>query len=145
MAKKKKYAEPVEQARKIIKSKMITWQESEEAKRRAEEARLQAIAQKQAEEAALASAEEAAKAGNQAEAEAIIAEPVAAPVVILPPSAPKAKTTIQTRWDFRITNAALIPREYMAPDLVKIGGVIRAGKGSITIPGIEAFQKKVIS
>lgn len=143
VAKKNKYAEPIIEARKVIKSKMGAWQTEQESKRKAEEARLQAEAQKRAEDEALAAAAEAQKNGDKAEAEAIIAAPIVAPIVVLPSFAPKSKTTIQTRWDFRIVNAALIPREYLSPDTVKIGGVIRATKGSISIPGVEAFEKKV--
>jgi len=143
VAKKNKYVEPIIAARKIIKGKMGAWNTEQEIKRKNEEARLQAEAQKQAEDEALAAAAEAQQSGNKAEAEAILAAPVAAPIVVLPSFAPKSKTTIQTHWDFRITNAALIPREYMAPDTVKIGGVIRSMKGTISIPGVEAFEKKV--
>jgi len=35
----------------------------------------------------------------------------------------------------------LIPREYLIPDEVKIGGVVRATKGSIQIPGIEIYSE----
>jgi hypothetical protein len=138
-----KHLEPVQQARKIIKSKMSEWQEAEEKRRCEEEARLQAEANKLAEEQALKAAEEAQKAGDTAQAEAILAAPVSAPPLVLPSAAPKVKTVIQTRWTFRIVDVKLIPREYLIPDTNKIGAVVRATKGGVKIPGVEAFSQRV--
>jgi hypothetical protein len=49
------------------------------------------------------------------------------------------------QWKFRITNAALIPKEYMVPDEVKIGGVVRALKDQCHIAGIEVYSVDSIS
>jgi len=51
---------------------------------------------------------------------------------------------MQKVWKFRVTNEALIPREYMTPDMVKIGGVARATKGSIQIPGVEIYSEDIV-
>lgn len=48
----------------------------------------------------------------------------------------------QTHWKFRIVDESLLPREYLMPDTGKIGGVIRAAKGTVTIPGVEAYAEK---
>lgn len=143
VAKKNKYAEPIDQARKIIKAKMVVWQEAEEEKRRAEERRLQEIARKKAEEEALQAAQDAQQAGDTASAEAILSAPVEAPAVVLPKAAPKIMTSIRTIWKARIVKPNLIPREYLTPDEMKINGVARATKGTVKIPGVEFYQQKV--
>lgn len=138
-----KHLEPIQEARRLIKQKMSAWQELEDQKRREEEARLQAEANKRAEEEALKAADEAQKAGDTATAEAILSAPVEAPPVVLPKSTPQAKTVIRTTWSYRIVNANLLPREYLIPDTVKLGGMARATKGSVKVPGVEFFQQKV--
>lgn len=143
VAKKNKYAEPIDQARRIIKGKMVVWSDAEEEKRRAEERRLQEIAQKKAEDEAIQAAQDAQKAGNAAEAEAIMSAPIEAAPVVLPKAAPKIMTSIRTVWKARIVNSNLIPREYLTPDEMKINGVARATKGTVKIPGVEFYQQKV--
>ena len=139
----KKHLEPVQQARKIVKGKMSVWQDAEEKKRREQEAKLQAEARKRAEDEAIAQAQEAQKEGNSEAAEAILATPVEVAPVVLPSSAPKAKTIIRTLWAFRVVNPKLVPDEYKMLDMVKIGGVVRATRGSVKINGVETYEKKV--
>lgn len=143
VAKKKLYAEPIAEARKIAKGKLIAYDEKRESERKFEEARLRAEAQKRAEDEALAKAAMAEEYGDTKGAEAIISAPVVAAPVSLAQDYPKAKTTVQTRWTYKIVNPAMIPREYLIPDETKIGGVIRATKGAVQIPGVEAVQVKV--
>ena len=52
--------------------------------------------------------------------------------------------TLRKNWSFRVTNPDLIPREYLMPDLVKIGGVVRALKNQCRIPGIEVYEEDTI-
>lgn len=141
VAEKKKHSEPIIEARKIAKQKMAAYQEAEEQARRAEEARLREIERKRAEDEALRQAAEAENSGDMATAEAIIQAPVEVAPVVLPKAVPKAATTIRKAYKFRVTNAALIPREYLTPDLTKIGGVVRATQGTVAIPGIEIYSE----
>ena len=141
VAKKKVYAEPNAAAYRIAKTKLIALDDRQKAEAEAAAAQARIKAKKDAEDAALARAAEAEEYGDDAGAAAIIN----APVIVEPVkayAAPKTATVFQTRWKFKITNAALIPREYLIPDETKIGGVIRATKGSITIPGVEAFSER---
>ncbi len=143
VAKKKKYAEPIEEARKIVKGKMIAWATEQEVIRQAEETRLRAEAQKSAETEALARAAAMESAGQSEEAQAIISEPVVAAPVRLAASVPKASTTTRTVWDYEITDKSKIPADYLMVDNVKLGGVVRATKGAINIPGVRVFSRKV--
>lgn len=141
VGKKKLYAEPIAQARTIAKGKLIAWADAERVRAEQEAAIARAKAKQQAEDEALARAERAAEFGDDKTADAIMAAPVVVePVKVAAPV--KMATVMQTRWKYKITNAALIPREYLVPDETKIGGVIRATKGAVAIPGVEAFQER---
>lgn len=140
-AKKKLYAEPITQARAIAKGKLIAWSDAQRAIAEQEAAIARAKAKQQAEDEALARAARAAEFGDDKTADAIMSAPVVMePVKVAAPA--KMATVMQTRWKYRIVSAALIPREYLVPDETKIGGVIRATKGAVTIPGVEAFQER---
>jgi hypothetical protein len=143
--KRAKYLEPLETAYKSVKRLMSDYDAEQERIRKAEEARLQAIAQKEEEERCLQEAILAEQSGNKEEAEAIIETPVQAAPVVVPKSVPKMAggPVYRTIWKFRIKNAALIPKEYLIPDDIKIGGVVRAMKSATSIPGIEAYEERV--
>jgi len=61
-------------------------------------------------------------------------------------SAPKVKG-ISTRkvWKFEVINQGMIPAEYLVPDTVAIGGVVRALKNKTNIPGIRVFAEDTMS
>ncbi len=134
----------------------------EEARRKAELERLEA--ERKAEEERILQAAQAAelagetdKAGEllesavnfgeavKQEAAAIQAEPVYVAPVVIPKSVPKMQggPVYQERWDYEIIDVNLIPRQYMQPNTVAIGGVVRSLKGQTNIPGIKAFSKRV--
>ncbi len=136
------HLEGIDEARLIYRKNLDSWDKKQEEVRRAEEARLQAIARKQAEERALAEAVLAESSGDKEGATAILEAPVEYAPVILQKQTPKTQTVLQTRWKFRVVNAALIPREYLAVDDVKIGQVVRALKDATNIAGIQAYSER---
>lgn len=149
----KKADAPLTEAEGVIKRAMVTWEAEQERIRQAEQRRLAEEARQAEETRRLAEAaaleREAMATGDAAllaEAEDIIAEPVMAPVVILPPATPKvAGISYREQWDYEVTNDALIPREFLVRDDKKIAGVVRAMKGATKIPGIRAFSRKVVA
>jgi len=154
VAQKAKYYVPLESAQKSVKQLMSAYDQAQEAIRRAEEARLAEINRKAAEEQALLdaiAAEEEAKRNGATkeeaaqEAAAIIDTPVYVPPVVVPKSVPKMQggPVYRSIWKFRITNPGLIPRQYMTPNEVAIGGVVRSLKGQTSIPGIEVYEERV--
>lgn len=154
VAKKAKYYNPVDGAVRAAKGLMSKWDAEQEAIRQAEERRLAEIARKQAEEQALMdaiAAEEEAKRNGETKEEAakesaaIMAEPVYVPPVVVAKTVPKVAggPVYRTVTKFRIVNEALIPRAYLVPDMVKIGGVVRALKLQHGIPGVEAYEERV--
>lgn len=140
--KKKQYAEPIAQARVVVKAKMNTWAEAQERLRREEEDRQRAAEKKRAEDEALRKAEEAEKSGDKKAAEEILSAPVETAPVVIPKSVPKVSTVLRTVWDFRL-DATKLPREYLMPDTQKIGQIVRAMKDKTNIPGVEVFSRKV--
>jgi hypothetical protein len=67
----------------------------------------------------------------------------AAPIV---PEAPRASgLSLTETWKFSIVDASLIPREYLVPDEIKIGRIVRAMKGETKIPGVRIYSEKSVS
>jgi DNA-binding PadR family transcriptional regulator len=132
----------------------------EEAARKAELNRLEVV-RKAEEDRLIAAATAAEAAGDRQRAEditaaaiamtqeakqeaaAIQAEPVYIPPVILPKETPKVQgMSFRTIWKYRIDNESLIPRQYLIPDEKKIGAVIRANQGKISIPGVTPYEER---
>ena len=143
IAERDRHLKPLTEAKTTTKRLMVSYDQAQEQKRREEEARLREEARRIEEEAKLAAALEAEAAGELAEADAIMQEEVYVPPVIVKKETPKVTgIRFQTTWRWRITDAGKIPREFMLPDSVKIGQVVRAMKGSTNIPGIEAYPER---
>jgi len=142
VAEEKRHEEPLIEAEKIVRRLMVAYRQREEANRLRREAELREIARRQEDEAKLAAALEAEARGEKEEAAAILEEEVYSPPIILTPEVPKAKSVrFSTTWTFRIIDVNKIPREYMLPDMVKIGFEARSKKGDTRIPGIEVYPR----
>lgn len=157
VAKRAEVWDPLEKAKRYLAGCIGGYDQEMERRRREEQARLDgeqrereaaeaARLRKEAEDRQLAEAEAALEIGDADLAEAIVSAPTLvelpppAPVIVPSSIAPVSGASTRTTWKFRIVNAALIPREYLAVDEVKIGGVVRAMKGETKIPGVEAFE-----
>ena len=137
---------PLAEAEAYIKPLISAYNTEQEKIRLAEEERLREIARKEEEERILREAINAVNHGNQEEAEAIILAPIQAPPIVVPKTVPKVQgVSFSKIWKFRIVDANKIPREYLCPDEVKIGGVVRATKGTIQISGIEIYPEDSVS
>jgi len=139
VAAKKRHEEPMAQAEAIVKPKIGIYLAEEERKRREVERKAQ-------EEAQLAAAELAESEGALDQVDGILNGAVSVPPVIVPTAAPKVNgISFRQTWKFRITDLSQIPREYLMPDLVKIGGVVRALKGSTKIPGVTVYADDTVA
>lgn len=96
--------------------------------------------QKQEELAAKAKAEQDAIIDKAAAEEAKLE-----PVVVVPEKAKFEDTGIRHNWKFRVVDAAAVPPEYKVVDEVKVGRVVRAASGQISIPGIEIYDEPTIT
>ena len=154
VAKRDGFLDPLKEAKTSVKSLMGQYEAAQERIRQEEQRCLAEIARKAEEERllmeAIAAEEEAQRNGATKEeaaqeAAAIMAEPVYVPPVVVPKAVPKLAggPIFQTRWDFEVINEALIPRQYLAVDLVKIRQIVTALKSQANIPGIRAFEKRV--
>jgi len=115
-----------------------------------EEARAQAAAEeaarKQAEAERARTVKKLESNGQAAEAKRVERQPlVVAPVVASVERPTLDRINLTERWGFRVVDAALIPREWLIPDLVKIGKVVRALKGETRIPGIVTYAESGVS
>jgi hypothetical protein len=145
-AQKTRAEAPLIEAENIIKPALNAYDSEQERIRRAEEMRLQEIARKQEEDRRLAEAAEIEKAGDKKLAEEILSAPVEVAPVIVAKAVPKLEGVYFTeRWTFRIVNPAIIPREFLAVDTVKIGQYARAMKSAGRIPGVEIYSEKSVS
>jgi DNA repair ATPase RecN len=144
VAQKKKIYEPLENVSKHVKRVMSDYDAEQERIRKAEESRLQEIARKEEEERKLAEAIAAEQSGDKQEAEAIINEEIYVAPVVVKKEVPKVQgMSFRTIWKFRIIDEKKIPREYLTPDSVKIGGVVRSLKKATNIPGVQVYEERV--
>lgn len=60
----------------------------------------------------------------------------------LPPKADGITT--RENWKFRITDASLVPREYLSVDEKKVGAAVKLSKGDTKIPGIEVYREDTV-
>ena len=61
-------------------------------------------------------------------------------------TAPKVKgISTRKKWSFEIVDVDKIPREYLVPNEVAIGGVVRALKGATNIPGVRVVSTDIMS
>lgn len=138
----RKMVDPLKAVVSAIDGELRAWDREQERRRQEREREAQLAAQRQAEEDRLAEAAEAERRGDQATADALIASPVAAPPVVLPTETTKVAGLSKAKiWKFRITNAALLPREYLIPDEVAIGKVVKALKDKAVIPGVQVYSE----
>jgi hypothetical protein len=145
IAQHKKIDDPLAANERTVKQAMESYDAIQERKRREEEARLREIARKEEEERRLAEAVMAEQEGDQETAEVIMEEPVYVPPVVVPKSVPKVAggPVFRTIWKARVINENMIPREYMAPDMVKLNKMASAMKGALKIPGVEFYSERV--
>jgi hypothetical protein len=161
---KKAADKPLADAETHVKGEMSRYYVAQEkAKREAEE-----VARKAAEEARKAEEERRRKememlaeaaalenAGKTEAAEKIMMDMAKAVDAVVekilpdsspPPPLPKAEgTAIREIWKFRIADPAIIPREYLLIDEIKIGKVVRAMKGETRIAGVEVYAEKEVA
>lgn len=119
------YEETCEETEKIVKQKMVAYQNEQEKKRREELAKIEAKVEKGTMKMETA----IKKIENVQEVQTSVQGSTGA---------------ISTRIlkKVRIADESLLPREYLIPDLKKIEAVAKAG---VEIPGVEVYEEKSIA
>lgn len=146
-----------------VKHALLAWETEQEAVRRAEEQRLQALAQAEAEakvlEAAAAMERDGVAAGDAEmvqEAQDLLAQPIEAPVISVAKLTPKVQGVVfrdaykaHPDIDVRKLAAAVAdgtaPVTFLLPNMTAINQWARATQGSQTIPGIRVFNDRQIA
>ncbi len=133
---------PLQEIYDSISSKTVKYETKKEEDARKQQAIDDEKERKRLEDEQVKEAEKLQSQGKEDEAESVISQPVhvaPAPLKL----APKVKGLSYTaRWKFRIVNPSLIPRDYLMPDLVKIGQIAKAMKGKADIKGVEVYEYK---
>ena len=131
----------------IIKRELLSWQQKQEQIRRAEEARLAEIQRKEAEKLA-ERAHKAEETGKVEKAEELRQQAqekeMFTPTVTSTVEKIKGIST-RTYWRYRVTNEALIPRDYLIPNHEKLADIAEATKGTLKVEGIEFYSEEGLS
>ena len=156
IAQKKKVEEPLVIAESWLNGQITHYKIEQDRILKEEEERLRQKAveeemarRKLEEDQRLAEAAALETMGAKDQAEQIMAEILQvneAPVIVQTPQVAISRVELkgmamQTNWKFEIISEGLIPREYLTPDLTKIGGVVRALKDKTNIPGVRVYPE----
>ncbi|MCK4423648.1 MAG: hypothetical protein KAV18_06215 [Candidatus Omnitrophica bacterium] len=132
--------EPYKTAKKSVGILMLKYEDEQkrieaEIQRKADEA-----ARKIAEDEQVAAAAAAEAEGDTETAEMILDQPtVAAPVQVEKETFNRGKNAgISKHYYADVTNLALVPKEYLIPDMVALNGIARAQKENMKISGVVA-------
>lgn len=153
---------PLVEAEVIIKRSLLAYETEQERIRQAEERRLQAEADRQAEAIALAGAAalemEANRTGNAEmlqEAHDILSQPTEAPVVVVASSLPKVQGVVyRDNWrafttDLRLLAGAVadgsVAANLITPNLTALNQMARATQGGVKVPGVKFFNDRQIA
>jgi len=134
------FVNPLKEAAKIVDGKAYQWKRAEDEKARAEAERKRQEERKRIEEERLRQAEELEKAGAHTIADAVMAAPIEVEHIEAATVAPVAGVSYRENWQFEISDASAIPRDYLTPDVQKIGKMVKALKGTTNIPGVRVFD-----
>ena len=149
--KRKSYLEPVMEAEKVVKGKIIVYTDEMEEKRREEQRRLELKA-KAEEDRKRKELEERAKKwaakGKEEKAEELQeqAEDVHVEAPVIAPAIEKAKNvSISEHWYADKIDVSLLPVEYLLANVTAINKTGQATKGMAKIPGVVFKCKKILS
>ncbi len=156
LAARDKHAEPLELVEKLIKSKMVEYQEEAEAQRKVEEERLRLEAKKAEEEDIQKRAEDLIKNGRPEDALILLeGEPTATSGIIVPTSVPKVKGIVNKDLHQVVVTDLLalvkavaqgeFPLDFIEANMVKINAHARAFGKNFKVPGCELKTTKGIA
>lgn len=148
------HAKPIADAEAVLKQKLVAFQIDQEARAAEERKRLQAIADKAAEDQAVAMAATLEAAGEKAEAEALLSEPITAAAVAAPVVATVAGVSFRAKWDGEVEDlmalvksvaAGSAPISLLTVDKTALRKYAEATKGAVPIVGVKWTKSLVAS
>jgi hypothetical protein len=137
-----------------LKQHVIVWDQEQERIRLAEQRRLEEKARKRAEEEQIAAALQAEAEGDAETAQAIIAEPVYVPPVVVPrePVQKSRLTAGRENWNAQVTDLMALVRavaagtasiNYLEANMTALNQIARAQKSTMSVPGVKAVMTRV--
>lgn len=110
------HTKPVQDAERIIKAKLFTWNQEQDEIRRKEQERLNAEAVRKAEDERLRRAAALEVAGKPVAAMAELDKPIKPAAVILPAAKIETETRLTGYWSYEVAEPSGVKREYCKPD-----------------------------
>jgi len=174
LAQKRKFTDPLIEATKTVKGKILTFSNEKERLDRIEQARLQKLAQEKADaeaaEAARLAKEETARRQEAALAEAAQLEsqgeghladivlqtaadeaaftpepmPVFVAPVVLQTSAKPSGIALPKVWKWEIVDESQLERQYLMPNTQSIGSAVKSQKGMAKIRGVRIWSENEV-
>ena len=138
---KKRLDDPLARREIEMKQEIAGWVLKVKAQERKAQIEAEQRAAKDAEKAREREAEALRKAGNAAEARQLEKQPIIVSPIVSRVQTPKIASYLREDWKFRIVDVNAIPREFMIPDMLKIGKLVRAMKSETRISGIEVYSE----
>lgn len=151
VAKRKEIETPLEDAERKIKSAILRFQQDMEMERRRLQAEADAKARAEEDkkrkelESRAQKAEEKGKEEKADELRAKAESVVVVPQIIAPQVTKTKGVSMMDVWKYKINDINAVPREYMMLNESMVSKVVKATKGGIKIPGIEAYNEPTIS
>ncbi len=141
---------PLDDARRIVEAKALAYEDAARRAAEEEQRRLAALAQKAEEERLIAEAIAADAAGDAELAEAIVSEPVSAPVVHVAPAVAKvAGVSSRGVWKAEVTDKLALVRfvaanpswlHLLEAEMSALNGLAKSQKGQLQIPGVRCVE-----
>ncbi len=142
VAQKKKHLDPLAAVEKLIKSKLSTYDREQEAKRQAEQDRLNREAEEKAEKER---AREAKKLKGAAKKE-LLAKPIEYDEVEVESTTPKLTgVTYKDKWGWEITDLSKVPRKFLKIDTVKLNRFATTFKDEAKAAGVKFTKSRTTS
>lgn len=144
LSQEKRAKKPFEDFLSVATPATVAWIEEQERKRLELQRKLEEEQRRIEEEARLAEAVNLEERGETELAEQVLSEPQPLPPPVVESFTPKvAGLSTRKEWDFQITDAGKIKREFLMADEVKIRKTVRAlgSKSAELIGGIRVFER----
>jgi hypothetical protein len=152
---KNSHIKPREEAERIAKKKIASYEEQLERERRVEEARLQEEARVREEERRMQEALDMESDGDRKGAEQLLSEPIEPMPVRVAPSTPKvAGISFREEWKFELGSIVEVAKHVaahpedaclLALNTTAVGQMVRARKSAFKVPGIRAYMEKNVA
>ena len=147
VANEKTFTDRLDAVEKNAKTSILKYDNEQEAIRRKEQLRLQAIADEEARRERERLEKHAAKLKTKEKQDALLeeAESIIAPVVQV--DEPKKTEGVSRRrtWKARVTDITKIPREWMVVNEKALDSFAKSTKGAMPVPGVEFYEDSTLT